>query len=312
MNSKRILPLVESFIGARRAREPAPADPMHTPESKEPSDLATAEAFGNSWNHVGSGSVYARDQFLEWFEPLNPADFQGRDVLELGYGNGSLLYHFAASGPRRLCGVELADTREQTLRNLQHVPPGMLDLRQGDLTQMDVGQFDLVYCIGVLHHLQDPEAGFRAVLRATRPGGRFHCWVYAREGNAFIRWLVDPLRRVASRLPWWFTKYFLAGPLCVPFYIYAKALAAASRADRAPGWLARLPLHGYSLWIAPRPLRFFLHVAFDQLVTPQTVYVPRETVERWLEHPEIEPESRYVIWRNQNSWKFGGIRRRAT
>jgi SAM-dependent methyltransferase len=182
----------------------------------------------------------------------------------------------------------------------------MLDLRHGDLTRIDVGEFDLVYCIGVIHHLQDPDAGFRAVLRATRPAGRFHCWVYAREGNAVVRWLVDPLRRLASRLPWWLTKYLLAAPLCVPFFVYAKALATLGR--RAPGWVTRLPLYRYALWIAPRPLWFFMHVAFDQLVTPRTVYIRRETVEGWLEDPEVEPESRYLVWRNQNSWKFGGIR----
>jgi SAM-dependent methyltransferase len=275
------------------------------------SDQATAQAFADSWNHVGDGSVYSREQFLEWFEPLRPGDYRGREVLELGFGNGSLLYHFADYGPRRLCGVELGETREQTLRNLQHVPPGMLDLRHGDLTRVDVGQFDLVYCIGVLHHLQDPEAGFRAVLRATRPDGRFHCWVYAREGNAVVRWLVEPLRRLASRLPWWLTKYLLAAPLSLPFLLYAKGLAAAGRSGRAARWLARLPLYRYCLWIAPRPPRFFLHVAFDQLVTPRTVYLPRATIERWLEHPEVAPESRYLVWRNQNSWKFGGIRRPA-
>lgn len=272
-------------------------------------DQATARAFGRSWNHAGEGSVYTKEQFLDWFAPLDPRDFTGREVLELGFGNGSQLYHFAAYGPRRLCGVELADTRAQTLQNLRHVPEGMLDLRHGDLTHIDVGQFDLVYCIGVIHHLQDPDAGFRAVLRATRPGGRFHCWVYAREGNAVVRCAVEPLRRVASRLPWWLTKYLLAYPLVLPYFAYAKALAALSRFAWARARLAGFPLYRYSLWIAPRPLRFFRHVAFDQLVTPRTVYIPRGTIDRWLDHPDVEPGSRYVVWRNQNSWKFGGVRR---
>lgn len=277
----------------------------HTPTA----DRATADAFARSWNHAGDGSVYTHAQFLEWMAPLNPADFAGREVLELGYGNGSQLYHFSVYGPGRLCGVELADTRAQTLHNLRHLPPGMLDLRHGDLTRIDVGQFDLVYCIGVIHHLQDPEAGFEAVLRATRPGGRFHCWVYAREGNAVVRCLVEPLRRIVSRLPWWLTKYAVAYPLVLPYFAYAKVLAALSRWRLGSRWMDRLPLFAYTMWIAPHPLRFFHHVAFDQLVTPRTAYIPRETVDRWLENPRVEPESRYVVWRNRNSWKFGGVRR---
>jgi SAM-dependent methyltransferase len=160
-----------------------------------------------------------------------------------------------------------------------------------------------VYSIGVLHHLKDPRLGFESVVRNTRPGGRFHCWVYAKEGNAVVIWLVDPIRRIAARLPWWFTKYGLATPLAVPYFVYAKLLAAF------PRWpaLRSLPLYEYSLWIAKREFAFFRHVAFDQLVTPQTVYIERATIEEWLKgNRRIVPGSTYIIMRNGNSWKFGG------
>ena len=74
----------------------------------------------------------------------------------------------------------------------------------------------------------------------------------------------------------------------------------------APAWL---PLRDYSLWIARREFAFFRHVAFDQLVTPQTAYIRREEIERWLAQvPGIAAGSGYVILRNGNSWKFGGTR----
>lgn len=272
-------------------------------------DADTARAFATSWNHVGERPVYSWEQFLDWMAPLGPQDVVGQEVLELGFGNGSHLYHMGHCGPRRLCGVELADTLETARRILRHLPPGLVELHRGDLTQVDLGQFDLVYCIGVLHHLQDPYAGFQAVLRHTRPGGRFHCWVYAREGNDVILRLVEPMRRMACRLPWWLTKYGLALPLVCPFYVYARGLARLAR--WAPARAERLPLGRYSLWIAPRPFWFFHHVAFDQLVSPRTVYLDRATLESWLRHPEVEPGSSYLILRNGNSWKFGGQRRLA-
>ena len=182
----------------------------------------------------------------------------------------------------------------------------MLELRQGDLTQIDMGQFDLVYCIGVLHHLKAPEAGFKAVLRHTRPGGRFHCWVYAHEGNAVVRNLVEPLRKVASRLPWWFTKYALAVPLVIPYFLYAKCLKALFPTGASDRLSAKIPLFDYSQWIARRDFAFFRHVAFDQLVSPQTVYIPRSKVEDWISDPRIDPGSTYIVFRNGNSWKFGG------
>ena len=273
-------------------------------------DTRTAEAFASSWNTVREGSVYSREQFLDWIAPIAPESVAGLSVLELGYGNGSLLAHMGALAPRRLAGIELGDTLETTRRNLAHLDSGLLDLHRGDLVAADLGTFDLVYCIGVLHHLQDPEAGIRSLLRHTRPGGRFHGWVYAREGNGIVRLVVEPIRRLASRLPWWLTKYGLALPLVVPFFLYARLLRFASGKCWIPERLAKaLPLGAYALWIAGRPFWFFHHVAFDQLVTPRTAYFDRGTVERWLASPEVEPGSAYLHFRNGNSWKFGGRRR---
>ena len=263
-------------------------------------DVRTAEAFASSWNHVGS--VYTRAQFDEWMEPLTARDFEGRDVLELGFGNGSLLAHAGTLAPRKLAGVELGDTLAQTRQLLAHLPAGVVQLHRGDLTSADLGQFDLVYCIGVLHHLGEPRRGFDSVLRHTRPGGRFHCWVYAHEGNAVIRLLVDPLRRLVSRLPWWLTKYAVALPLVTPYFAYAKLIRHVPRLAR------QLPLGEYTLWIARERFRFFHHVAFDQLVTPRTVYLRRSEIEEWLRDPRVDPSSVYVIHRNGNSWKFGGKR----
>jgi SAM-dependent methyltransferase len=267
-------------------------------------DVETAAAFAESWNRLPQGSAYTRAQFVEWMAPLDPESFRGREVLELGFGNGSLLHHMARFGPARLSGIELGDTLETARRNVGDVPGTRLELHRGDLTEAELGEFDLVYCIGVLHHLKNPTAGFDAILRRTRPGGRFHGWVYAREGNAVVRYAVDPIRRVSSRLPWWLTKYGIALPLVVPYYLYAKGIRLL---PRALGGLA--PLYEYSLWIGEREFSFFHHVAFDQLVAPTTAYIPREQVEAWLADPRIEPGSTYVVFRNGNSWKFGGARR---
>jgi SAM-dependent methyltransferase len=282
------------------------ASPLSRPtaQSSPLPDAGTADAFARSWNRVGSGSVYTRAQFEDWMRPIHPATFAGKSVLELGFGNGSLLYHVGACGPSRLVGVELGDTLARTRENLAHLPPGILELHRGDLTKVDLGPFDYVYCIGVLHHLAAPEEGFYAVLRHTRPGGHFHCWVYAAEGNEVVIHFVDPMRRVVSRLPWWLTKYGFAFPLSLPYFAYAKAVR------RLPPKVAeRMPLGEYSRWIGERDLGFFRHVAFDQLVSPRTAYIPRDAVDRWLRHSDVDPTSTYVIRRNGNSWKFGGRRK---
>lgn len=269
------------------------------------SDQRTADAFATSWNNLPAGSVYTREQYADWMTPLTEADIRGRDVLELGCGNGSLLLHTADWKPRYLVGVDLGSSAETARVNLQRTGFTNAEIKQADLTQFDSDGFDLVYCIGVLHHLQEPATGFAAVLRNVRPGGRFHCWVYAREGNGLVVALVEPIRKIASRLPWWFTKYLIATPLAVPFYAYAKVLRML--VGNRTGALKGAPLRDYCLWIAPREFAFFRHVAFDQLVTPQTAYIKRAQIEQWLQaRQNIDPGSTYIIFRNGNSWKFGG------
>ena len=295
-------------VGRRAESTPVQGEPNPI-VSEDAADKSTATAFASSWNNVRAGSVYTEAQFIDWMSPLTRGDLKDADVLELGYGNGSLLVHAAACAPRRLAGVELGDTAEVALENLRGfaITPEFI---KGDLCDVDLGPFDVVYCIGVLHHLKDPKRGFQSLLRHTRPGGRFHAWVYGREGNAVVIALVDPLRRIASRLPWWFTKYLIAGPLVTPYFLWARATeGAASKWPGLRGLLESFPLYEYTRWIAPREFWFFHHVAFDQLVTPRTRYFREREVRDLLGHPEVETESIYVIQRNGNSWKFGGRKR---
>ncbi|MDH4117697.1 MAG: methyltransferase domain-containing protein [Acidimicrobiia bacterium] len=53
-------------------------------------------------------------------------------------------------------------------------------------------EFDVVECVGVLHHLADPEAGWAILRRLTRPGGLMKIGLYSRRGRAFL----DPISRM--------------------------------------------------------------------------------------------------------------------
>jgi SAM-dependent methyltransferase len=274
-------------------------------------DIQTAAAFATSWQNCYTDSPYTRDQYLEWMLPLTPDDLKGRRICELGCGHGGLLRYTGkyASLDGSITGVDLGDSVDTARENFRAA-----GIRNATFVKQDIfeysaaheGEFDVVYCIGVLHHMKSPEEGFRSVIRATAPGGRFHCWVYGYEGTALVRHLVEPIRRVAWRLPWWVNKYGVALPLTIPFFVLSKAAWALR--DFKP--TDALPMVHYFRHVGEREFQFHHHIAFDQLVAPQTTFLRRGEIERWLANASDQIEDAYILPRNGNSWKFGGKRKR--
>jgi len=266
-------------------------------------DLKTANAFAKSWNKLPEGSVYTKNQLEDWMRPLEELDFKGKRILELGCGNASLMMHVAKWNPEYIEGVDLGKSVISARKNMGKLKFNKWMIKQTDMIKYKSRGFDIVYCVGVLHHLKEPKLGFDAVIRNVKRGGLFHCWVYGKEGNGFVIYFIDPIRKIVSGLPWWIIKYVIATPLAIPFYIYANSLSRLTFIKL----IKKLPLYRYCLWISKQDFAFFRHVAFDQLVAPQTSYFDRQTIESWmLNDSRIDRNSIYLISRNANSWKFGG------
>jgi SAM-dependent methyltransferase len=55
------------------------------------------------------------------------------------------------------------------------------------------GEFDYINCVGVLHHLPDPQRGLHAIASKLAPGGLMHVFVYAELGRWEVRLMQQAL-----------------------------------------------------------------------------------------------------------------------
>lgn len=116
---------------------------------------------------VGGGGVSVFD--TEAARQLNDArmthleslglPIEGRKVLDVGCGVGHLAQFFTAKG----CEVVAADAREENLTSLRSRYPGLAAYRLNVETDSlaFLGHFDIVFCYGLLYHLENPLAALR-------------------------------------------------------------------------------------------------------------------------------------------------------
>ena len=263
---------------------------------------ATAEAFGYEWTHYSELTDADRREFLDWIRPLEPADFEGRVVLDAGCGKGRHIFLAAKFKARTVVGVDLSNAVEAAYRNTRELPN--VHVIQADIYHLPFAQpFDLAYSIGVLHHLPDPKAGFLALAKHVKPGGRISAWVYGKEGNLWIEKLVDPVRKnITSRLPRAMTR-------CLSFFpavaLYA-GLKLLYRPAKRMGWLKRLlPYSDYLCSISEYSFAENFWNVFDQLVEPTAFYHSREEVVDWFKAAEATEVS--ISPHHSNSWRGTGL-----
>jgi SAM-dependent methyltransferase len=275
--------------------------PRMVPAEVGAAAAATAERFGYEWTRFAEIRPEYREQFLGWIAPVGPEAFAGLRVVDGGCGKGRHLRLAAEFGAEDVIGIDLGPAVEAAARNTEGIEA--IHLVQGDLTRPPLkrGVIDLVYSIGVLHHLPEPVAGFRALTSLLRPGGRFVAWCYAREGNGWVVALVDPVRRVTSRLPLRAVSS-LAAALTVPLWLALRAAYGPAR--RRPGLRRVLPYASYLSDLAVFPFREVHSIAFDQLLAPVAHYMRRSEVERCFTESGLQLAS--LRFHHTNSWAASG------
>jgi len=120
--------------------------------------------------HVVEHYLRKRTAFIRAHVPA------GARILDVGCGTGVLAARVQAAG-YRVSGVEPS---EGMLKVLRQRTPSLHAVRgSGAAVPFADGQFDLAYCVAVMHHIAEPAMVQRTVaemVRVVRPGGLVLIW----------------------------------------------------------------------------------------------------------------------------------------
>lgn len=142
--------------------------------------------------HEHSGSLHPI--FLAGVEP-------GRDVLDVGCGNGFWTTQFARRGAR-VSACDLTERAVELTRQRLALSGLSADVRVGNAEALPYAdnQFDHVNCQGVIHHTPDTERCVAEFARVAKPGGTVCFSVYYKVTPLRSPRLFKVLRTLAR--PW--------------------------------------------------------------------------------------------------------------
>ena len=248
----------------------------------------TAESFGYEWTTFSE--IEPEDErFWElYFKDVPLEELTDAVTLDAGCGKGRYTWFLAPHvGPlAALDGSAAVEAAAANLAARANVTVIRSDLR--DIPFADAS-FDFICCLGVLHHLADPQAGFRALVRALAPGGRIFIYVYSRPerpsarsvGLAAASWV----RSMSLRVP-----HKVLRAACAPAAgaLYATVVVPGAVGERiGVSALAALPLATYR----SKPVRSLWLDTFDRLSAPVEHRYVWTDIEPWFAAENLVVES---------------------
>lgn len=209
--------------------------------------IKTSRAFGEEWQYFADTLPDYEPIARAYFDLLTDRHFAGL-TLDAGCGMGRWARYAATKGGT-LIALDLSASVDVAVRSLEGLPNSHVVQADIHRPPFAPATFDLIYSLGVLHHLPDPKAGLTGVARYVKPGGTFLGYFYYALDNrpTFYRALlplVSGLRRVISALPHRAARW-ICFVLAVTVYWPLILLGRAVRALGFPAAARHVPLYEF-------------------------------------------------------------------
>ena len=249
--------------------------------------------WNQQWAHYQPELDVERPLLERWLKPLTLGDLEGLEVLDAGCGNGNHTAILALANAKRVKGVDYASWREAAERfgHMPNVEFGFHDLTAGPPD----GTYDLVVCVGVLPHVDDPRTGVLNLAKAVRPGGRLLIWATVREGNTGLM-LFDAGKKVLTTA---------GGPGAKR--LAAKSIAMLTRpaqwvAAHVPAASAALPYGRYLAGLAELPIARVEQNFYDAINAPRRILFREAEVTGWMREAGLKVDVRVCDDGKSRTW----------
>lgn len=239
------------------------------------SDAGIAEGFEFEWQKHSEVLREHEKEFLHVLgDVLPPNKIKEKIVLDAGCGQGRFSYFSHKYGAATVIAFDLGEQTLLAQKNLR----GKEDVHVVQASIYDApfkSVFDLIFCIGVIHHLPEPEKGFRNLYELLKKDGKVFIWVY---GYSSIIPVIKVLRKFTLGKSLKFNRilgFLVAIPLYAmnQFYNFLKIVPLCEK------FAELIPFHMYH----DRGFSNIWTISFDKINSGIAHYYKREDLQGWLD-----------------------------
>jgi len=239
----------------------------------------TQKSFGKQWRYFSRMHPVFYQDLFRYMGPLDRTFFEGKLGLDAGCGFGRHAYYASHLGAE-MVAVDFSQAVESASRNLQRLPNAHVVQANLYWLPFRPGTFDFIYSLGVLHHLPDPESGFRGLVPLLKPGGTIIIWVYS-DTRRWLNRTLEMVRRVTTRLPAPVVRVVSLVAGVVDYSGFVVPYKALRRIPRIGPQIDRLAWKRVKLY-SQYPFTVAWADWFDRLAAPYRAYYDGPTLQRWL------------------------------
>jgi len=252
------------------------------------------KSFGYEWDKFSQMRKEWEKNFNFYFEPIGDlSTLKGKKALEASCGCGRHAY-YAAKWAKEIIAVDISCAIDVALNNTKE--HNNIHFIQADICALPFPKksFDFIYSIGVLHHLPDPETGFKKLVELLRDKAGILTYLYhdfpKNDFNYYGLRLVDFPRIITTKMPHGLL-YFLCFPIAAFYYLLLVLPYKFLRAMKMGhiDW----PFKAY----ADYPFRVLVNDAFDRYATATANRYLREDVLGWYQRAGLQKVNIKRGWR---------------